>query len=235
MPAVNYEHKLECLRERMKRSEDLSDEDRETLSEFWRDLQIQDYSKARIYKLINTLTIVAEQMGADLDEAEEDDIKGLIAWVNSRDLSGATKTDYRIIVKRFYKWLNGGEEYPECVDWIRTTLNGRKNKILPKDMLKEEEIRDLIGAAYNSRDRALVAILWETGARIGEILDADVGDIEEHKHGRMIVIDGKTGPRRLPLISSTPHLKAWLTGHHPRGKDRDAPLFVNVHTNPGGG
>lgn len=101
-------------------------------------------------------------------------------------------------------------------------------------MLKEEEIRDLIGAAYNSRDRALVAILWETGARIGEILDADVGDVEEHKHGKMIVIDGKTGPRRLPLISSTPHLNAWLTGHHPRGKDRDAPLFVNVHTNPGG-
>lgn len=72
-------------------------------------------------------------------------------------------------------------------------------------------------------------MLWETGARIGELIDLKIRDIEDHKHGKKIIIQGKTGSRRVPLISAVPHFRAWLN-NHPRSDDRDAPLWVNLGT-----
>lgn len=63
----------------MEKSDELPEEDGEVLQKFWRDLQIQDYSKARIYKLVNTMVIIAEWMDVTLSEADKDDIKDLIA------------------------------------------------------------------------------------------------------------------------------------------------------------
>lgn len=72
-------------------------------------------------------------------------------------------------------------------------------------------------------------MLWETGARAGELLNLQIKDLQDHEHGYQVVIQGKTGARRLPLISSVPHLNRWLD-EHPRGEDRTAPLWVEVHT-----
>jgi hypothetical protein len=69
-------------------------------------------------------------------------------------------------------------------------------------------------------------MLWETGARIGELLDLTVGDIEDRQHGKKVVIDGKTGPRRLPLVESVPHLNSWLN-QHPVPKP-EAPLWCKI-------
>ncbi|KXB03092.1 hypothetical protein AKJ45_02560 [candidate division MSBL1 archaeon SCGC-AAA261F19] len=60
-------------------------------------------------------------------------------------------------------------------------------------------------------------------------MDLMIGDLEDHKHGKKVVIKGKTGARRIPLISSVPHLQAWIN-NHPRGGDKDAPLWVNIGT-----
>jgi hypothetical protein len=54
-----------------------------------------------------------------------------------------TKRTEKECIKCFYRWLKGGdegEEYPEEVRWIKSkrTLN---HKILPDDLLTEDEIR----------------------------------------------------------------------------------------------
>jgi hypothetical protein len=66
----------------------------------------------------------------------------------------------------------------------------------------------------------------EAGARIGELIDLTVGDIEDHTHGRKVVIDGKTGQRRLPLVESVPALNKWLNDH-PTGTPGD-PLWCKL-------
>ena len=82
-------------------------------------------------------------------------------------LSDWTKHDYKVTLKKFYKWLNGGEE-PSTTKWIKTTLK-RQDRKLPEDMLQEEEIRKMIDASVNKRDMAIIALLWDIGARIGEV------------------------------------------------------------------
>ncbi len=37
----------------------------------------------------------------------------------------------------------------------------------------------MLNVVSNERDRAFIALLWETGARIGELLDLQIGDLED--------------------------------------------------------
>lgn len=53
------------------------------------------------------------------------------------------------------------------VRWIKTTLKKHDRK-LPEDMLNEEEVESMIDTTLNKRDKAIIALLWDIGARIGE-------------------------------------------------------------------
>jgi len=230
LPTVDYGPKVEREVERIRKSKGLTERDREVLLRYRRDLEVEGLSKGRIFKvLIHTRRYAEELDGKSLVDATKDDIKDLVAWVQDRDLADSTRCDYREVLKRFFKWLNGGE-YPEKAKWISTTKKQKDDK-LPEKLLTEDDIEKLIAAARNPRNRALVAVMWETGARPGEYLDLKVGDIEERKHGKKVVVDGKTGPRRLPLVSSVPHLNAWL-GQHPAGGDPRAPLWCRLDGRP---
>jgi integrase len=131
------------------------------------------------------------------------------------------------VIKTFWGWLKNADrgETPEEVKWIQLG-NGNGNGKLPKDLLTKDEIEAQLAAAKNQRDKALISMLYETGAQIGELIDLTVGDIEDRKHGKKVVIDGKTGPRRLPLVESVPHINNWLN-KHPNPK-KDAPLWCKI-------
>ena len=62
------------------------------------------------------------------------------------DYSAWTKHDYKVCLKRFYKWLKGNDEvYPDEVKWIKTTLK-RNQTLLPDDLLTEEEVKRVVDA-----------------------------------------------------------------------------------------
>ncbi len=150
--------------------------------EFIRDQRIDDLSDARIHKLLSHMRLVARLLDKSFEETTEDDIKDIIAWVQGRDLADSTKRDYKVVLKKFYKWLNGGE-YPEKVAWIKTTRKNGNGK-LPEKLLTEEDIGKLIETAENPRDEAFIALLWETGARIGELLDLKVESFQDRSQGQ---------------------------------------------------
>ncbi|KXB01605.1 hypothetical protein AKJ41_00975 [candidate division MSBL1 archaeon SCGC-AAA259O05] len=109
MPTVDYEPKVRKEVRRIKNSKSLTREDRDLLLEYKRDLEVEGLSDARIFKLLIHTRKFAERLdGKGLAGATEEDIKDLVAGVQKRDLADSTKRDYREILKRFYKWLNGG-------------------------------------------------------------------------------------------------------------------------------
>ncbi|MEM0003292.1 MAG: site-specific integrase [Thermoproteota archaeon] len=69
----------------------------------------------------------------------------------------------------------------------------------------------------NYRDKALIMALYESGARAGEFLPLKIKNVEFNDIGCKITLHGKTGSRKIPLIHSTPLIKAWLENHP--GKD----------------
>jgi len=227
VPAIDYEKQTSRLMDRVEESEEILEENKRALKELHRDLKVQGFSEGRIYGFLTHMEILARRIDCPFADATEDEIKDLVAWVNGRDLSDHTKHSYKVDLKRFYRWLNGGE-YPECVEWIKTT-NNRNSRKLPNELLTEDDIERLLEASRNPRDRAFISMLWETGARMGELINLRIGDLQDHRHGMQVVIEGKTGSRRLPLISCVPHVQSWLNSH-PSGREKDAPLWVNVGT-----
>lgn len=225
MPVVDYEPKVEREVERIKGSARLAERDKEILLRYKRDLEAEGLSKGRILKILVHTRKLAEELGKSLAEASEEDLRELVARIERKELAEYTKRDYREILKRFLKWVNGGT-CPDKARWIRTTV-GRGRGKLPEHMLTEEDVKKLIEACRNPRDRALIAVMWETGARPSEYLDLRICDIEDRRHGKKVVVRGKTGPRRLPLLESVPYLNAWLS-QHPAGGNPQAPLWCRL-------
>jgi integrase len=127
-------------------------------------------------------------------------------------------------MKKFYGWLNGGEE-PSIVKWINTSLKD-KNRKLPEEMVTEDEVKLMIEAAANKRDKALIALLWDIGARVGEIGNLRMKHLKFDDLGAVVSLDGKTGPRRVRAVWSVDYLKDWL-GDHQGQNDPEAPLWFN--------
>jgi len=226
MPTNNFVRRIKRQKNNLEKNDDILEENKEKLLEFDRELELNDYSKARRYKYLSQLPKIASNLDIPFEEAEREDIEELIIWLKRRDdITSTTKNDYKKLLRRFYKWLNGGE-YPECVSWLEVNYNTDNGK-LPEEMLTEEDVQELLKNAKNKRDKAMISMLWETGARIGELIDLTVGSIEDHKYGFKVVVDGKTGSRRIPLIESVPYLKDWLN-EHPDRDSKESPLWVNI-------
>jgi len=181
-------------------------------------------SVKRVLKYFGALSKLATRFKTEFFKAGRPEVEAVVRTIEKSDYTEWTKHDYRVTLKRFFKWLRQSEVYPPEVSWLRSNM--RKSRCsLPNDILTQEEVRDMIAAARSSRDKALIAVLYESGCRIGELLGVRMRNVQPHRHGFQIAVSGGKGSRRLLLIASVPYLTAWLNDH-PRGKYPDAPLWV---------
>jgi len=161
-----YEKKIERSLLRVERL--LEGKNRGALISFYEDLICKGLSKARLLKYIDTTTALCRLYGKDFEGATKTDIASLVRKIEEKDCSEWTKHDYKVVLKIFFRWLKGAEDYPPEVSWIKAKR--RKNSMPSEAILTEEEVKRLVECAHNMRDRALILVLYESGCRIGEIL-----------------------------------------------------------------
>jgi integrase len=147
------------------------------ITKFVDQLSAEGIKPIRQLKYLYTLKTLSELINKDFSHCSKDDIVTLLAKINSSSYEDWTKRDFKVVLKRFYRWLRGQEgqmfdrgQYPKEVSWIST---GKKiqNKKLPKQLLTIDDVNLLANAASNLRDKCFVLVLYDTGARIGEILN----------------------------------------------------------------
>jgi integrase len=86
----------------------------------------------------------------------------------------------------------------------------------------------MANATDNLRDRAFILFLYESGARIGEIMSIQLKHFEPDKYGAKVLIPkGKTGPRKIRIIASAPAISNWLS-NHPDRKNKLSLLFCGI-------
>ncbi|MBT4446060.1 tyrosine-type recombinase/integrase [archaeon] len=229
MDIHDFAHNFLKAQERVEKSQ-LSKRNKELISKFIDDLTLQNIGTSRLIKYTTMIRIVAGKLDVDLDTATIEDIRKYVSEIQRSSLSPWTKKDYKGVIRKFYKWhyqCKGKNKYPPIVDWITTTVK-RSEKKLPSssDLHLEEDIKKMLNTAENSRDRAFVAILWESGCRISEIGNLQIKQLSFDKLGVMFNVQGKTGSRKIRLISSTAYIASWLNDH-PLRHNRDAALWVN--------
>ncbi|MDE1859712.1 MAG: tyrosine-type recombinase/integrase [Candidatus Micrarchaeota archaeon] len=130
--------------------------------------------------------------------------------INMMEYKEDTKAKIKSIIKAFYKHFWGEDiYYPKVVAWIKSTVKW-SNKMLPEDLLTEAEVKKMIGTARNQRDKAIIALLFDSGIRAGELLNMKVKDVDFNTEPAHIRVDGKTGPRQVPILFSAPYLARYL-------------------------
>jgi integrase len=68
------------------------------------------------------------------------------------------------------------------------------------EIVTTETVSRLIEAATHPRDKALIAMLYESSCRPHEILNLKICNVTIDHYGAVIFVNGKTGMRRLRLI-----------------------------------
>ncbi len=160
------------------------------------------------------------------EQFTRDDVMELVRKIEDSGYSPHTRHDYRVAIRKFFKWLKGGDELPEEVRWLKTSVKSSDEK-LPEELIKPAEVRQLIEAVDHPRDKAFIAALYDSGCRIGEIGTLHIKHVEFDNYGARLIVNGKTGMRRIRLVLSSPYLASWLAAH-PRREDPDAPLWVSL-------
>ena len=153
--------------------------------------------------------MVALDKGVVLDKITKEEVERAMAKVEESDYALETKNQIKTVLKLFYKHRQGEDErYPKVVSWIK--LSNKTRKFLPEDILSEEEVLKMLESARSDRDRAVIALLFDAGIRIGELISLRVKDVAFGDNLSHITVNGKTGMRQIPIVFSVPYLARYF-------------------------
>jgi len=194
-----------------------------------------EVSESRLSFYTHKLRKLSVWLEKDFNTVTEADLRSLLTSItrghSGRDggtYSQGTVHGYKITLKRFYRWLEGGDEkYPRKVKWIKTS--GDTTRIgEPEELLTFEEIREMIRHASNPRDKAMISFLYESGARVSEMLSMKIRHLEFTSNMVKVMLPvSKTRPRIIPLVSCKQHLANWLN-YHPLKDNPEASFWSNL-------
>lgn len=188
---------------------------------------------ARCLKYIAILSRLSEEFAKSFDRVSQEDMERLILKFDEdkvlsargKPFSDETRADYKKTIKKFWKWKDGNNtQYPDLVEWIDVTV---KVKEIPA--LSRQEVERLVDATASIRLKALIMVLFDSGARIEELLNVRLK--EEHVSWKpdldcyTIRLEfSKTKPRTVSLPLASNHLRAWLQVH-PVKENPESQLF----------
>jgi site-specific recombinase XerD len=184
------------------------------------------------------LRFISDLEGRSPDELTCEDlldperVRAFLRWLAEKRRCGAKTRNLRLSALRTFAHYVAlrAPEYLERCRKIREIPRARVES-LPVEYLEGEEMGGFVAAidpasAAGLRDRALVLLLYNTGARVQEVVDLDVGHLRLDEvpcvrlfgKGRK----GRTSPLWAKTVSA---LRGWIaTRNRPAS---DAPLFLN--------
>lgn len=179
------------------------------------------------------LQFAAETTGTDVDQLgmdalEPDMVRGFLVWLDqTRHCNARTRNHRLAALKSFARYVASAA--PEHLDRCRRVreLVPARFEHPPIHYLDDDEVRALfqtIDAGSAPRDCALLLLLYNTGARVQEIVSLDLADLRLDSVA-LVTLEGKGRKQRTcPLWPRTVDaLRAWIQN---RG-DHDGPLFLN--------
>ena len=224
----DYAGMLQGYLKKVETSNKISTENKQKILEYHRSLVNDGLANPTRVKHLQVLNTIAEKLQAqEFQNLSKKDIEDLVFWIRSEKNNPWTVHKYLVSIKKFYKWLRNSEEYPLEVKWIKSNVKNSQCK-LPENLLSQEDVKKLINACENPRDKCFLSLLNELGCRIGEILTLDIKQIEDcTDYFRVTIQHSKTQPRKLKVIDSKPFIAQWLN-KHAKLQGQNSPLFIGI-------
>lgn len=230
---------------------DITQDDRDLINEYIHGKQAKGSKKGtisptRINNITSALIVFRKYMPVPYRDAQVKDIySGLVAFKDGKTSKGKAyshNTVYNRItnLKPFVLWLiDSGysvmsslsdKEIKKVKKNILDISGGGQDRdtVQPDELYTEEELQRLIAACRTSRDRALIIVMYESGARIGEIARLAWKDCIFDRYGvKLYISDQKTKKKRYSRLTlSTEYLATWKRDSP--DSSPDAPVFVRI-------
>jgi integrase len=192
-------------------------------------------SCGRVTKYANHLCSLMRSCPFDPQKATRQDVERVLAWINNQPYKSTTKKDFKVVVRKLVQYAKYGScarktPIPPEAAWFSVNEGGKDSRVKPESLLTPEDVKRMINAAENERDKALISVLFEAALRPGELLTMDVGSVVFKDDYCLISVNGKTGIKRIPIVASYRLLLDWLAKHPSRG-DAGAPLWASMSNN----
>lgn len=209
-----------------------------TMRRYLRRVENQGLKPASVALTYQTLQVFSQWLVKPLESLTEDDILDFLDYMNGFEFVKGGKTKkyspmsirlYKAQLKKFFTAI-GRTDMAAILKTKNMYKLEPKNR---KDLLTKAEIERLINASVHPRDKALIATLYESGARKGELLSCKVNDAVFNEYGcKLTFPTGKTGKRTVQLVYAASFLRGWTENHLcrlPNGEvDPDACLFISL-------
>lgn len=224
------ERRLENALRNIKESEKILPENKRVILSFLEYLEAEGLSVGRRESFARRLKIIGELFPKPFIEASKRDIVELVRRIEGRGVSQGTMQVYKVAIRKLFKWLRCTENYPPEVSWIKV---GRRSKrrLPPEELLTERDVERLLEAASDTQMKAMLAVLWETGCRVGELLTMRIGSVIPRERYAQVRLSGKTGERCIPIVFSWPYLQQWMMIHPYRGES-SSPMWLDRDGKP---
>lgn len=182
----------------------------------------------RCNRLLDMLKFVSNAIDKRFDKLTQDELEKFILDFekdcfnkkNKKKFSTGTKHYYKIGFRKFGKWMKGKGLNDLDFSFMETYEEMKEVPALTRD-----EIERMISKTSITRDKALVMILFDSGARIEEFLNIRLKHLTKKEDYYMVRIEfSKTKPRTISIPMCTKLLEEWLR-EHPEKNNPEAQLF----------
>ena len=210
----------------LRRIEERYPENYQLIEDFAEDLLSKGITAHRIYSYVLWLRKALDVVNRRLDTWNKKDVRKVInryqIECNEGKISENSLREVKKTLKKFFKWL----EKEELVNWF--SFGNVDPKVSPHDLITEKEFEAMLNACRNSRDRALISLLYESGARIGEVGSMRVKDVSFDEYGAIVWLpESKTQKRKLRIVYASSYLSSWLSDH-PLKDNPETALWIKL-------
>ncbi len=231
-PGRDRAYELELARLKKAR---IDPRNKELIAEF-QDFLFAGSKAIRVAKLSSQMRLICKWINTDLnlkktlDRVTDKDVMRLVAHISQLEgRSDVTKSDYRRVLKQFYRWFKKEDsrliskdeirkvEATRLYDYLETEVptGCRQRQVDSKTVLTDEDIVKVVEKGCKKpKDKAFISVLHETGVRAAEFLNLKIGDfVVKDGYAEINIPDGKTGKRIVYIHNSLPYLLKYLDVH----------------------
>jgi len=217
---------------------DIGEENKALIENFSIALRREGAAKITITWYLQYTTRMVEQLqelgfNEALDKLDQNTFDRLLIFCeDEKKFSPGTIRNYKKLIKKFFRWSTGGNQPKWIMDLKLKTI---ESPVQPSDILTKDEFTRLLEGCRHPRDKAIIAVLADSGMRVGALASCRIKNVEFNQYGAMIYLS-KTGVNKttsakgLPLTWSTGYLNQWLAVH-PFHEDPEAPLWITLNKN----
>ncbi|HYN44743.1 MAG TPA: site-specific integrase [Candidatus Limnocylindrales bacterium] len=195
-------------------------ENAKILTEYQNTLQLQQLRKQTIDGYLWKIYTALKHFDfKPADKLTKQDVREYILYRGKNNKQRTLNNDI-IALRKLFGWLKPGNDFFGDIK-----VRQPKNYLPVEQLITPEDVKKLIGVCKSQRDRAIIMLLWDSGCRLNEVMSRNINHIQIDEYGATMIVDGKTGMRKVRLIDSLPDVRLWLN-QHPLKNKYDAPLFV---------